>query len=64
MSSVSAATNEELLKERLISPIVYELLNNNGATTVEQRYDLIRRACSAGQLSPIDCGDAFGRRYR
>jgi hypothetical protein len=29
MSSVSAATNEELLKERLISPTVYELLNKD-----------------------------------
>ena len=64
LSPVNAVTNEELLKERLISPTVYELLNKNGANTIEQRSDVIRRACSAGQLSPMDCGDGFKPRYR
>ena len=64
LTPVYAVTNEELLKERLISPTVYELLNKNGAITIEQRSDVIRRACSAGQLSPMDCGDGFKPRYR
>ena len=64
LTPVYAVTNKELLKEKLISPTVYELLNKNGANTVEQRSDIIRRACSAGQLSPMDCGDGFKPRYR
>ena len=64
LSQVYAVTNEELLKERLISPTVYELLNKNKANTIEERSDVIRKACSAGQLSKSDCGDGFRPRYR
>ena len=52
---VSAQTNEMLIKERLISLPVYELLNSRGATTPEQRAQVIAEACRAGLLGPEDC---------
>ena len=51
----SAQTNERLLQERLISPAVYELLNRRGATTREQRIEVMQEACAARQLPPSDC---------
>ena len=51
----SAQTNEMLFKERLISLPVYELLNSRGATTPEQRAQVIAEACRAGLLGPEDC---------
>ena len=62
LSPASAMTNEMLLKERLISPTVYELLKSRGATTSEQRYQVIRQACAARQLAPIDCEQLIKRR--
>ena len=44
-----------LLKERLISLPVYELLNSRGATTPEQRIQVISEACRDGLLGPDDC---------
>lgn len=52
---VSAQTNDMLLKERLISLPVYELLNSRGATTPEQRIQVISEACRDGLLGPEDC---------
>lgn len=52
---VSAQTNDMLLKERLISLPVYELLNSRGATTPEQRIQVISEACRDGLLGPDDC---------
>jgi len=52
---VSAQTNEMLFKERLISLPVYELLNSRGATTPEQRVQVISEACRDGLLGPEDC---------
>ena len=51
----SAQTNERLLQERLISPAVYELLNRRGATTREQRIEVVQGACAERQLPPSDC---------
>ena len=53
--AASAQTNEMLFKERLISLPVYELLNSRGATTPEQRAQVIAEACRAGLLGPEDC---------
>ena len=50
-----AQTNEELLRERLISPTVFEVLTKRGANTPEQRIKAIRDACSSGELSHDDC---------
>ena len=52
---VTAQTNETLLKERLISLPVYELLNKRGAKTSEQRIQVISEACRDGLLGPDDC---------
>ena len=52
---VSAQTNDMLPKERLISLPVYELLNSRGATTLEQRIQVISEACRDGLLGPDDC---------
>ena len=41
----AAQTNQELLRERLISPTVFELLQRHGATTPEQRLQVIAEAC-------------------
>ena len=38
---VSAMTNEILLKQRLINPSIYELVNKHGATTPEKRQQII-----------------------
>ena len=54
-SSALAQSNQVLLQERLISPAVYELLMQKGATTVEQRKQVIDAACRSGQLGPSDC---------
>ena len=51
----SSQTNERLLQERLISPAVYELLNRRGATTREQRIEVVQDACAERQLPPSDC---------
>ena len=51
----SAQTNERLLQERLISPAVYELLNRRGATTRQQRIEVVQDACAERQLPPNDC---------
>ena len=56
-----AQTNERLLQERLISPSVYELLNRRGATTREQRIEVMQEACAARQLPPSDCEPLRGR---
>jgi len=50
-----AQTNEMLFKERLISLPVYELLKSRGATTPEQRAQVIAEACRDGLLGPEDC---------
>ena len=55
-------TNQQLLQEGLISPMVFELLERHGANTPEQRFDVIRSACSARQLPEIDCGTSRRRR--
>ena len=54
-ASALAQSNQVLLQERLISPAVYELLIQKGATTVEQRRQVIDAACQSGQLGPSDC---------
>ena len=54
-ASALAQSNQVLLQERLISPAVYELLMQKGATTVEQRKQAIEAACRSGQLGPHDC---------
>lgn len=64
ITPASAMTNTTLLQEKLISPAVYELLNSHGATTSEQRFQVIRRACAAGQLAPIDCEPLIRHRLR
>ena len=58
-----AQTNERLLQERLITPAVYELLNRRGATSREQRIEVMREACTARQLPPSDC-EPLSRRRR
>jgi len=59
---VWSQTNQQLLQEGLISPMVFELLERHGAKTPEQRFDVIRAACSARQLPEIDCGTSRRRR--
>ena len=54
-ASAFAQSNQVLLQERLISPAVYELLMQKGATTFEQRRQVIDAACRSGQLGPSDC---------
>ena len=55
-----AQTNERLLQERLISPAVYELLNRRGATTRQQRIEVVQDACAERQLPPSDCEPLSG----
>ena len=55
VTPASAQTNEILLQERLISLPVYELLQQRGATTPEQRSQVIAEACRSGVLGPEDC---------
>ena len=54
-ASALAQSSKVLLQERLISPAVYKLLMQKGATTVEQRKQVIDAACRSGQLGPTDC---------
>ena len=60
VTPASAQTNEILLQERLISLPAYELLQQRGATTPEQRSQVIAEACRSGVLGPEDC--VHGRR--
>ena len=62
-SQVLAQTNQQLLQDGLISPLVFELLERRGAKTPEQRFAVIREACSARQLPEIDCGTSRRRRH-
>ena len=55
-------TNQQLLQEGLISPMVFELLERHGARTSEQRVEVIRAACSARRLPEFDCGTSRRRR--
>jgi len=55
-------TNQQLLQDGLISPLVFELLERQGAKTPEQRYAVIQGACRASQLPAIDCGASRRRR--
>ena len=43
-SQVLAQTNQQLLQDGLISPLVFELLERRGAKTPEQRFAVIRRS--------------------
>ena len=61
-SKAVAQTNQQLLQDGLISPLVFELLERRGAKTPEQRFAVIREACSARQLPEIDCGTSRRRR--
>lgn len=56
-------TNQQLLQDGLISPMVFELLEREGAQTPEQRYAVIQKACSARKLPPIDCGASRRRTF-
>ena len=58
----SAVTNQQLLKQRLITPAVYRLLNSRGANTPIKRWEVIQEACGAGRLSPGECGTSRRRR--
>ena len=57
-----AQTNQQLLQDGLISPLVFELLERRGAKTPEQRFEVIQQACSARQLPDSDCGTSRRRR--
>ncbi|WP_166016244.1 hypothetical protein [Synechococcus sp. HB1133] len=59
----AAQTNEALLRDRLISPAVFELLQRHGATTPEQRLQVIGEACRSGRLGVGDCPQRRLRRY-
>ena len=61
-SQAFAQTNQQLLQDGLISPAVFELLQRRGAKTPDQRFEVIRQACSARELAPIDCGTSRRRR--
>lgn len=50
-----AQTNEQLLKDGLISPFMFELLNKQGAKTPEARIKLIKELCTKGDLASGDC---------
>jgi len=56
-------TNQQLLQDGLISPLVFALLEQEGANTPEQRLVVIQEACRARKLSLIDCGALRRRRY-
>ena len=59
----AAQTNEVLLQERLISPTVFELLQQRGAMTPEQRLRVIAEACRTGRLTAGDCLQLQRDRY-
>ena len=59
----AAQTNEDLLRERLISPTVVELLQRRGATTPEQRLQVVGEACRSGELGEADCPQLRPRQY-
>ena len=59
----AAQTNEVLLQERLISPTVFELLQQRGVTTPEQRLRVIAEACRTGRLTAGDCLQLQRDRY-
>lgn len=61
--SGAAQANQELLRERLISPTVFELLQRRGATTPEQRLQVIGEACRSGELGEADCPQLRPRQY-
>ena len=61
--SSTAQTNEVLLQQRLISPTVFELLQQRGATTPEQRLQVIGEACRTGRLTAGDCLQRRRDRY-
>ncbi len=52
---VVAQTNEQLLKDGLISPYMFNLLNKQGAKTPEARIELIKKLCATGDLKSVDC---------
>ena len=56
------ANQQKLLQDGLISPLVFELLERQGAKTPEQRYAVIQGACRASRLPVIDCGASRRRR--
>ena len=58
----SALTNQQLLKQRLITPAVYVLLNSHRANTPIKRWEVLQEACVAGRLSPGECGTSRRRR--
>lgn len=53
--TVVAQTNEQLLKDGLISPYMFYLLNKQGAKTPEARIELIKKLCATGDLKPVNC---------
>jgi hypothetical protein len=50
-----AQTNQQLLKDGLISPFMFDLLNKHGAKTPEARIELIKKFCAKGDLASGDC---------
>ncbi len=58
----SALTNQQLLKQRLITPAVYVLLHSREANTPIKRWEVIQEACGSGRLSPSECGTSRKRR--
>jgi hypothetical protein len=59
----AAQTNQDLLRERLISPTVFELLQRRGAATPEQRLQVVGEACRSGELGEADCPQLRPRQY-
>ncbi len=53
--TVVAQTNEQLLKDGLISPYLFNLLNKQGAKTPEARIELIIKLCATGDLESVNC---------
>ena len=53
--TVVAQTNEQLLKDGLISPYLFNLLNKQGAKTPEARIELIKKLCATGDLKSVNC---------
>ncbi len=53
--TVVAQTNEQLLKDGLISPYMFNLLNKQGAKTPEARIELIKKLCATGDLKSVNC---------
>ena len=62
LNQALSQTNQQLLQDGLISPLVFELLERQGAKMPEQRYAVIQGACRASQLPAIDCGASRRRR--